>query len=163
MLSLLMIAATPAYAVPPGLAALGGLHGCWRVSGQVEGKDAPGIARGAWRLGRRYFTLHLRAGGAEPYEAAITYGAGKLPQAIGSVFSDTFGGMYEPSWGLGEITDGGFVQRYRFPGTVYLNRFVRAGNRWRWSIIAQAAGKADVVFADYTLTAASCRGMRFDY
>lgn len=163
MLSLSLLAATPGYVVPPGLAALSGLHGCWRVSGQVQGKDAPAIARGEWRLGRRYFTLHLRAGGAEPYEAAITYGAGERPQAIGSVFSDTVGGMYGPSWGSGEITGDGFVQRYRFPDTMYLNRFARAGRGWRWSIFEQTPGKADVVFADYRLAAASCRGMRFDY
>ena len=71
--------------------------------------------------------------------------------------------MYEPSWGSGEITGDGFVQRYRFPDATYLNRFARGGTGWRWSIIEQASGKADVVFADYRLAAASCQGMRFDY
>jgi len=111
VLTVMLMLATPAYTVPPVLAGVAGLQGCWRVSGQVQGKDSPSIARGEWHLGRRYFTLHLRATGSDPYEAAITYGAGEKPQAIGSVFSDTFGGLYEPSLGLGEVEQNGFVQR----------------------------------------------------
>lgn len=163
MLSLLIMAATPVYAVPPGLAALGGLHGCWRVRGQVQGKDSPSIARGEWRLGRRYFTLHLRAIGSDPYEAAITYGAGEQPRAIGSVFSDTFGGLYEPSLGLGELDQGGFVQRYRFSDATYLNRFSRSGTGWRWTITEQPKDKPPSLFAEYHLRPAPCRGMRFNY
>ena len=63
-----------------------------------SGKDSPSIARGEWHLGRRYFTLHLRATGSDPYEAAITYGAGEQPRAIGSVFLDTFGACTNLHW-----------------------------------------------------------------
>ncbi|MFS0737202.1 hypothetical protein ABC347_09145 [Sphingomonas sp. 1P06PA] len=56
MFTLMLMAATPAYIVPPGLAGVAGLQGCWRVSGQVQGKDSPSIARGEWHLGRRFFT-----------------------------------------------------------------------------------------------------------
>ena len=163
MLKLMLMLATPAYTVPPGLAEVAGLQGCWRVSGQVQGKDSPSIARGQWHLGQRYFTLHLRATGSDPYEAAITYGAGKQPRAIGSVFLDTFGGLYEPSLGLGELEQGGFVQRYRFSDATYLNRFRRSGAGWRWTIIEQPKDKPSSVFADYHLRSAPCRGMRFDY
>ena len=135
MLTLMLIRAMPAYAVPPGLAVVAGLQGCWRVSGQVQGKGSPSIARGEWHLGRRYFTLHLRATGLDPYEAAITYGAGEHPPAIGSVFSDTFGGLYEPLLGLGELEPGGFVQRYRFSDATYLTRFTRSSIGWQWTII----------------------------
>ena len=135
MLTLMLMLATPAYTVPPGLAVVAGLQGCWRVSGQVQGKDSPSIARGEWHLGRRY-TLHLRATGSDPYEAAITYGAGEQPRAIGSVFLDTFGGSDEPSLGLGELEQGGFVQRYRFSDATYLDPFSRSGTGWRWTINA---------------------------
>ena len=155
--------ATPAYTVPPGLAVVGGLEGCWRVSGQVQGKDSPSIARGEWHLGRRYFTLHLRATGSDPYEAAITYGAGEQPQAIGSAYLDIFGGLYEPSLGLGELNKGGFVQRYRFTDATYLNRFSRSGTGWRWTITEQPKDKPPQVFADYVLRPAPCRGMKFDF
>lgn len=163
MLTLMLMVAAPVYAVPPGLTVVGGLEGCWRVSGQVEGKDSPSIAKGEWHLGRRYFTLHLRAIGTEPYEAAITYGAGEQPKGIGSVYSDTFGGLYEPSLGLGGLEEDGFVQRYRFPDTTYLNRFSRAGTGWRWTITEETKDKPPSVFADYRMSPASCRGMRFDY
>ncbi|SOB79371.1 hypothetical protein SAMN06297144_0513 [Sphingomonas guangdongensis] len=163
MLSFVLLLATPAYTVPPGLAVVGGLHGCWRVSGQVQGEASPSIARGEWHLGRRYFTLHLRATGAKPYEAAITYGAVQQPRAIGSVFSDTFGGLYEPSLGLGTLEESGFVQRYRFPDAIYLNRFSREGTGWRWTITEERVGKPASIFADYRLRPASCRGMAFDY
>ncbi|KPF67846.1 hypothetical protein IP88_12160 [alpha proteobacterium AAP81b] len=159
----MLMLATPAYTVPPGLAVVGGLQGCWQVSGQVQGKASPSIARGQWHLGRRYFTLHLRATGADPYEAAITYGAGAQPRAIGSVFLDSFGGLYEPSLGLGALERRGFVQRYRFADATYLNRFSRAGTGWRWTITEQAKGKPPSVFADYDLRPAPCRGMQFDY
>ena len=96
VLTLMLMLATPAYTVPPGLAEVAGLQGCWRVSGQVQGKDSPSIARGQWHLGQRYFTLHLRATGSDPYEAAITYGAGEQLRAIGSVFLDTFGAFTNP-------------------------------------------------------------------
>jgi hypothetical protein len=163
MLTLMLMLATPAYKVPPGLAVVAGLEGCWRVSGQVQGKDSPSIVRGQWHLGRRYFTLNLRAIGSDPYEAAITYGAGEQPRAIGSVFLDTFGGLYEPSLGLGELEQGGFVQRYRFSDATYLNRFSRSGFGWRWTITEQTKDKPPSVFADYRLRSAPCRGMRFDY
>lgn len=163
MLTLMFMLATAAYTVPPGLAEVGGLQGCWRVSGQVQGKDSPSIARGQWHLGRRYFTLHLRAIGSEPYEAAITYGAGEQPRAIGSVFLDTFGGLYEPSLGLGELEQGGFVQRYRFSDATYLNRFSRTRAGWRWTITEQTKDKPQSLFADYHLRSAPCGGMRFDF
>ncbi|NJC06732.1 hypothetical protein GGQ97_002525 [Sphingomonas kaistensis] len=163
MLALTLMLATPAYTVPPGLAGVAGLQGCWRVSGQVQGKDSPSIARGQWHLGQRYFTLNLRALGSDPYEAAITYGAGEKPNAIGSVFLDTFGGLYEPSLGLGELEAGGFVQRYRFTDATYLNRFSRVGTGWRWTITEQTRDKPSSVFADYHLRPTPCRGLRFDY
>ncbi|MGC1470421.1 MAG: hypothetical protein WA793_13690, partial [Sphingorhabdus sp.] len=141
VLTFMLMLATPAYTVPPGLAVVGGLEGCWRVSGQVQGKDSPSIAQGKWHLGRRYLTLHLRATGSDPYEAAITYGAGEQPQGIGSIFSDTFGGLYEPSLGLGELEQDGFVQRYRFSDATYLNRFNRSGTGWRWTITEQPKDK----------------------
>jgi hypothetical protein len=163
VLTLMLMLATPAYTVPPGLAEVAGLQGCWRVSGQVQGQDSPSIARGQWHLGQRYFTLHLRATGSDPYEAAITYGAGEQPRAIGSVFLDTFGGLYEPSLGLGELEQGGFVQRYRFSDATYLNRFRRSGTGWRWTITEQREDGPSSLFADYHLRPAPCRGMRFDY
>ncbi len=163
MLTLVMMATLPVYVPPPGLATVAGLAGCWRVAGQVRGRDAASIAKGEWHLGRRYFTLHLRATGPRPYEAAITYGAGERPDALGSVFSDTFGGLYEPSLGLGETTPDGFVQRYRFADAVYVNRFVRLTGGWRWTIVEQPTGKPESVFAGYTLCPAPCRGMRFAY
>ena len=159
----MLMLATPAYTVPPGLAVMAELQGCWRISGRTQGKDSPAIARGEWHLGRRYFTLHMRTTGPDPYEAAITYGAGEKPRAIGSVFSDTFGGLYEPSLGLGELEDGGFVQRYHFPDATYLNRFSRAGSGWHWTITEQTKDKGSSVFADYHLRPARCRGMRFQY
>lgn len=160
--AMMMFLATPSYTVPPGLSAVAGLQGCWRVRGQVQGRASPSIARGEWHLGKRYFTLHLRAIGSDPYEAAITYGAGAQPQAIGSVFSDTFGGLYEPSLGLGGSENGGFVQRYRFADATYVNRFSRDGSGWRWTITEQPKDKPSSVFADYHLRPAPCRGMRFD-
>lgn len=163
MLTLMMLLATPAYTVPPGLAVVGGLEGCWQVSGQVQGSDSPSIARGQWHLGRRYLTLQLRADGPDPYEAAITYGAGEQPEAIGSVFLDVFGGLYEPSLGLGETEQGGFVQRYRFTDATYVNRFSRSGNGWHWTIMEQPNDGPQTVFADYQLRPASCSGMQFDY
>lgn len=163
VLTLMLMLATTAYTVPPGLTVVAGLQGCWRVSGQVQGKDSPSIARGEWHLGRRYFTLHLRAIGSDPYEAAITYGAGEQPRAIGSLFLDTFGGLYEPSLGLGELEQGGFVQRYRFSDATYTNRFSRSGTGWRWIITEQPKDKPPSVFADYRLRPTPCRGMRFNY
>jgi hypothetical protein len=163
MITVLVMLATPAYTAPPGLAGVGGLQGCWRVSGTTLGKDTTAIARGQWHLGGRYFNLQLRTDGSDPYEASITYGAGEQPRAIGSVFLDTTGGLYEPSLGLGELEQGGFVQRYRFSGAVYLNRLTRTGSGWRWTITEQTKDKPTSVFADYRLRSASCRGMRFDY
>lgn len=163
MIVALLTLATPAYTVPPGLAGVAGLQGCWRVNGKTLGEETRGIARGQWHLGRRYFNLQLRTIGSDPYEASITYGAGEQPRAIGSVFLDTTGGLYEPSLGLGELEQGGFVQRYRFSGAVYLNRFTRTDDGWRWTITEQTKDKAASIFADYKLSSASCRGTRFEY
>jgi hypothetical protein len=164
MLPLIFAAAIAAEAPnAPGLSAVGGLAGCWKVAGQVRGKDAASIARGEWRLGGRYFMLHLRQVTQQPYEAAITYGAGEKPEAIGSFWMDTFGGLYEPSLGLGATSPGGFTLSYRFPDALYVNRFERQGEGWRWTIVEQAPGKPDKTFADYSLTPIDCRGMRFGF
>lgn len=79
------------------------------------------------------------------------------------MFSDTFGGLYEPSLGLGELEQGGFVQRYRFSDATYVNRFSRSGTGWRWTITEEIKGKPPLVFADYKLRPAACRGKTFDY
>jgi hypothetical protein len=164
MLPLLFAAAVGASQPPaPGLASVGGLAGCWTVKGQVRGKDASSIARGEWHLGQRYFILHLRQTTTQPYEAAITYGAGEKPDAIGSFWMDTFGGLYEPSLGLGRTSPGGFTLSYRFPDALYVNRFERQRDGWHWSIAEQAPDRPDKLFADYTLIRASCRGMRFGF
>jgi hypothetical protein len=145
-------------------ATVGGLAGCWTVPGQVRGKDATSVARGEWHLGHRYFTLHLKSvPPAQPYEAAISYGAGEDAGEIGSFWMDTFGGLYEPSLGLGAVTQDGFALDYRFPDTVYHNSFVRIGKGWRWTIVEQAPGKADKLFAEYDFAPASCRGMKFAF
>src|SRR3954447_10866561 len=105
MLSVFLLAAAAAAPQPPGLRALSGLAGCWKAPGQVRGRDATSVARGEWHLGGRYFVLHLKSlTPKQPYEAAITYGAGKKPREIGSFWMDTFGGLYEPSLGLGAAT-----------------------------------------------------------
>lgn len=163
MIAALLMLATPAYTVPPGLAEVAALEGCWQVNGKTLGKETRGIARGQWHLGRRYFSLQFRTIERDPYEASITYGAGEQGRAIGSVFLDTTGSLYEPSLGLGELEQGGFVQRYRFAGAVYLNRFTRTGSGWRWTITEQTKDKGASVFADYNLRSASCRGARFEY
>jgi hypothetical protein len=161
---LALAGALPAYTQPLGLKALGGLAGCWSAPGQVRGRDATSIARGEWHLGRRYFVLHVKARStSRPYEAAITYGAGEKPDTIGSFWMDTFGGLYEPSLGLGVATADGFALVYRFPDAVYANRFVRRGKGWTWTIMEQAPGKPDKLFARYELRSASCQGMRFDF
>ena len=141
-----------------------GLEGCWNAPGQVRGKDATSVVRGEWHLGRRYFVLHLRSvPPAQAYEAAITYGAGEKPGRVGSFWMDTFGGLYEPSLGLGAASSDGFSIDYRFPDAIYHNRFERLGRGWRWTIVEQAPGKPDKLFAEYKLAPASCRGMTFDF
>jgi len=100
---------------------------------------------------------------AQPYEAAIAYGAGEKPGEVGSFWMDTFGGLYQPSLGLGAVTGDGFMLDYRFPDAVYANRFVRSEKAWRWTIVEQAPGKPEKLFAEYRFTPAACRGMKFDF
>lgn len=157
----LALALTQQVSRTPGMEAV---EGCWRVTGQTQGEDSPGFAKGEWRLGGRYFMLHFRAPKpGDEYEAAITYGAGERPDELGSLFSDTFGGLYGPSLGAGARTSAGFEQRYRFPDSVYLNRFERRQSGWHWTILEQRQGRPDRVFADYRLEPASCTGMRFTF
>lgn len=163
MVGLLLAAAAVAASntVP---ADVGGLQGCWKAPGHVRGKDATSVARGEWHLGKRYFVLHLRSvPPSQPYEAAITYGAGEKSGGVGSFWMDTFGGLYEPSLGLGAVTSDGFSLDYRFPDAVYHNVFRRSGSGWRWTIVERAEGKPDKLFAEYRLSPASCRGMKFDF
>jgi hypothetical protein len=147
----------------PGLAAVAGLTGCWSAPGTVRGKDSTSIGRGEWHLGGRYFMLHLRSITKQPYEAAIVYGAGQRPEAIGSFWMDTFGGLYEPSLGLGTMNARGFTLTYRFPDALYANQFEHRGSGWHWTIVEQSAGKPDKIFAEYTLARASCRGANFRF
>src|SRR3954471_831250 len=154
-------AALPSNLVP---AVVGGLAGCWKAPGQVRGKDATSVARGSWHLGRRYFTLQLRSiVPKSPYEAAIVYGAGEKAGSVGSFWMDTFGGAYGPSLGAGAVTRDGFSLDYRFPDSVYTNRFTRNGKGWRWTIMEKVAGKPGKLFARYDLNPASCRGISFDF
>ena len=161
----LLVAFAAATAAPKavGLSRLASLEGCWQVQGQVRGKDAASIAKGEWHLGGRYFTLHLRATTEHPYEAAITFGAGETSDDIGSIWSDTFGGLYEPSLGLGGLVQGGFEQTYRFPDALYVNRFEITTSGWHWTIVERAPGKPDKLFAEYRLSKRRCAGMKFGY
>lgn len=157
----LAAAVAPLNSVP---AVVGGLAGCWTAPGQVRGKDSTSVARGEWHLGGRYFMLHLKSVMPKSaYEAAIAYGAGEKGGEVGSFWMDTFGGMYQPSMGLGQTTGDGFELDYRFPDAVYANRFERKGRRWTWTITERAPGKPDKLFARYELTPASCSGMRFGF
>ena len=164
MLSLLVLAAAAVplpNSVPP---IVGGLDGCWKAPGQVRGKDATSVARGSWHLGRRYFMLQLRSiVPKSPYEAAIVYGGGEKPGGVGSFWMDTFGGAYGPSLGAGWVTLDGFSLDYRFPDSVYTNRFIRNGKGWRWTIMEKADGRPAKLFARYDLMPASCRGIKFDF
>jgi hypothetical protein len=161
----LLVAAAAVAAQPNRVpAAVGGLMGCWKVAGQVRGKDATSIARGDWHLGRRYFVLHLRSvPPAQPYEAAIYYGAGEKAGAVGSFWMDTFGGLYTPSLGLGSVTAEGFTLDYRFPDAVYNNHFQRTGKGWAWTIVEKLRDKPERLFAEYRLTRATCAGMKFGF
>jgi hypothetical protein len=144
-------------------AIVGGLAGCWKVTGEVRGKDATSIARGEWHLGRRYLVLHLRAvAQKEPYEAALVYGAGDTPQSINGYWMDTFGGAYSTP-GAGIATNDGFRIEYRYPDSTYANRFTRVGKGWRWTIAEQSVGKPDRLFAEYNFAPATCRGMSFGF
>jgi hypothetical protein len=159
-----ILLAVVAAAATPGPGAVGGLEGCWNAPGRVRGKDATSIARGEWHLGRRYFVLHLRSvPPAQPYEAAITYGGGEEPGRVGSFWMDTFGGLYEPSLGLGAVSADGFNVDYRFPDAIYHNRFERIGMGWRWTIVEQSPGKPEKLFAEYKMMRASCHGMTFGF
>ncbi|HEX5237453.1 MAG TPA: hypothetical protein VFW39_03205 [Sphingomicrobium sp.] len=169
MLNLLVLAAaaaTPPSAVP---AIVGGLEGCWNAPGQVMGKDATSVARGDWQIGHLYFVLHLRStGAAQPYEAAIIYGAERagappeLQQAgsIGSYWLDTFGGA-GPVKTIGSASANGFTVAYDYGDSVYTNRFTRVGKGWQWTILAHDRGKPEKLFAEYHLTPATCSGMKF--
>jgi hypothetical protein len=163
MLNLLLLAA--ATATPPNArpAAVGGLEGCWRAPGQVAGKDATSVARGEWHMGKRYFMLHLRSvAPKDPYEASLVYGAGDKPEAISGYWMDSFGGAYATP-GAGTARSDGFSVVYTYPDSVYANRFTRAGNGWRWTIMEKRPGKSEKLFAEYNLTRASCQGMKFDF
>jgi len=161
--ALAAISVTAAAPAPPGLAEVGRLAGCWKAPAEVRGRDATSIIRGEWHLGGRYFVLHVRSLTKEPYEAAITYGAGETPEAIGSFWMDTFGGLYEPSLGLGGLSPGGFTLKYRFPDAVYVNQFQARGSGWRWTIIEHAVGKPDKIFASYDLQPTVCGAEAFDF
>lgn len=161
MFELLLAAAITPNSVP---AIVGALEGCWKAPGQVRRKNATSVARGEWHLGRRYFVLHLKSvPPAEPYEAAITYGAGEKEGQLGSFWMDTFGGLYEPSLGLGTVNPDGFSLDYKFKDAVYHNSFQRVGKGWRWTIIEQPFAKPQKLFARYDLTPASCRGLAFGF
>lgn len=161
MFELLLAAAVTANLAP---AIVGGLEGCWKAPGEVRGRNASSVARGEWHLGRRYFVLHLKSvPPAQPYEAAITYGAGEKEGGIGSFWMDTFGGLYEPSLGLGTVNRDGFDLDYKFKDAIYHNSFRRIGKGWRWMIIEQPSANAKKLFARYDLTRRSCRGLAFGF
>lgn len=160
MIGFVVFAAAAATDVVP---AVGGLEGCWNAPGQVLGKDATSVARGEWRLGGRYFMLHLRAlSRKQPYEAALLYGAGDKPTTINAFWADSFGGAYSTA-GAGAASTDGFAVTYTYPESAYINRFTRSGKGWRWTITERAPGKPDKLFAEYNLAPASCRGMKFTF
>jgi len=161
MLALLLAAAITPNSVP---AIVGALEGCWKAPGEVRGKNATSVARGEWHLGRRYFVLHLKSvPPAQAYEAAIAYGAGEKKGGIGSFWMDTFGGLSEPSLGLGTVNSDGFDLDYKFKDAVYHNSFQRTGKGWRWTITERPPGNPPKLFARYDFTPASCRGLAFGF
>jgi hypothetical protein len=163
MIALLGSVAAAVAAPPNAIPTIGGLEGCWKAPGKVQGKEATSIARGEWHLGRRYFMLHLRSvSRKKPYEASLLYGAGDKPEAINAYWMDSFGGAYSTA-GKGTVTNDGFTVVYTYPDSLYTNRFERTGNGWRWTIMEKVPDKPGRLFAEYNLVHASCRGMTFDF
>lgn len=161
MIALFVLAALASPGQVP--AAVGGLQGCWKVPGQVLGKDATSVARGEWHLGHRYFMLHLRSvAQKKPYEASLLYGAGDKPGTITAFWMDSFGGAYSTA-GKGAATSAGFDVLYTYPDAAYTNRFTRSAKGWHWIILEQVPGKPEKVFAEYDLVPASCRGIKFEF
>lgn len=161
----LIVAVALAADVPQtqALKALSGLAGCWKAPGQVRGKDSMSVARGEWRMGGRYFILHLRSlAQKDSYEAAIIYGGGKTPEAIVSYWLDTYGGEWSIV-GSGSAGKDGFSVDYHYPDSVYPNHFAPNGAGWRWTIMERRAGKPETLFGQYDLTPASCKGMNFTF
>jgi hypothetical protein len=164
MLNMLALAAAAAAPVPNAVpAVVGGLVGCWDVTGQVRGKDAPSIARGDWHIGRLYFMFQLRSVVAgKPYTAAIIYGQGTKPGTIGSYWLDVVGGT-APTPVTGAPTPDGFTVAYDFGDSVYTNHFARVSGGWRWTIVEQETGRPAREFAHYHLVRATCRNKKFDF
>lgn len=153
-------AAAPSNAVPD---VVGGLQGCWNAPGSVRGKPAPSIARGDWHIDGLYFMLQLKSLVAgKPYKAAIIYGQGQKPGSIYSYWLDVVGGA-APTPQTGAPTKDGFMVAYDFGDSVYTNRFIKVGTGWTWTIIEQAKGKPERLFAEYKLTPTTCRGKKFDF
>lgn len=151
---LLAAAAAPVQADAPQ--PFGELSGCWRAPGIVLGKQVDGIARGEWRLGRRYFMLQLSSFDQKrTYSAAIVYGAGGEADSVNSYWMDSFGGAYSTS-GRGTARSGEINVEYVYPGSRYRNRFARTADGWEWTIEEASDGKPSRVFAHYRLTPTAC-------
>jgi len=159
----LLAAAAAALPQSPALQAVGGLAGCWKAPGSVRGQATDSAALGQWRLGGRYLLLQLKSRAPQkPYAAAIFFGEGQQPLSIRSYWMDTFGGAFSIV-GDGKADAGGFSVDYHYPDSVYVNRFERRGDGWRWTIMEQAAGKPPTLFAEYALSPTACGATKFEF
>ena len=167
MLFLLLAAgAAPASAAPASADApqpFEDLSGCWRAPGAVLGKPVDGVARGEWRLGKRYFMLQLSSfDEKQRYSAAIVYGSGGEEGTVNSYWMDTMGGAYSTP-GRGTARSGDISVDYHYPGSRYRNRFARTADGWDWTIEETADGKPSRIFAHYRLTAIPCGRQAFAF
>jgi hypothetical protein len=146
----------------PAHAALDRLAGCWNAPGEVMGKRVETRVRGAWRLGGRYLLLESHGlDPADPYDAAIVLGDHDSIRVSGW-WMDSFGAG-QSATGEGEVRDGAIRVDYRYPGTVYVNRFVPDGNDWSWTIIERKADGSEKPFASYRLTPTACGDTKFAF
>ncbi|AQR74649.1 hypothetical protein [Sphingomonas sp. LM7] len=146
----------------PAHAALDRLAGCWDAPGDVMGKPVATRVRGAWRLGGRYLLLEMHGlDPADPYDAAIVLGDHDKIK-LSSWWMDSFG-PGQSSAGTGDVQDGAILVDYRYPDTVYANRFAPDGKGWRWTIVERKSDGSEKPFASYRLTPAACGGTNFAF
>jgi len=157
MIPFLLAAAVAA--TPPGdpaLRDLGGLDGCWAVTGEVQGKATRNRVRGNWRMDGKFMEIALNSSDAkDAYSAVIPIGAGDKGGELISFWMDSTGGRGAAP-GKGKLEADGFTLTFHYPDGDYVNVWRRAGRGWTWTITETTPGKPPVAFAHYDLTPSGC-------
>jgi hypothetical protein len=137
------------------------LQGCWRGDGSALSKPVTAAIRIKPILLGTMFSFDVdsaaNANSSDRYQAHLLFGGGVGQNTVWGFWSDSFGAGFTAN-GEGTASNDGFEVNYRYPDSVYINRWHIQRERLDWIVVSKSKDANEKPFASYRLKRTACSG-----